>query len=106
MKDDQFYLIHIRECLEWIEKFTSEGKKGFLSDKKTQDAGLRNIEVIGEAVKHLSSEYRNAHAGIPWKQMAGMRDKLIHEYFGVNLDLVWEVVEKEIPKLKKELFAP
>lgn len=99
MKDDRVYLAHIRDCAQRILDYTREGKGGFDSDLKTQDAVLRNLEVIGEAVKHLSDEFRAAHTDIPWQQIAGMRDVLIHAYFGVKLETVWEVVRGHIPAL-------
>lgn len=76
-----------------------------MSDTKTQDAIVRNLEIIGEASKNLSSELKTAHASVPWKQIAGMRDKLIHEYFGVNLALVWESAERDIPRLQLTVDA-
>ena len=99
MKDDRVYLAHIRDAVERILKYTSEGKSEFEHDEKTQDAVVRNLEIIGEAAKNVSNEMREKQPDIPWRQLAGMRDKLIHEYFGVNLTIVWQVVEQEIPKL-------
>lgn len=60
---------------------------------------MRNIEIIGEAAKRLSEKFKNGHSAIPWKRICGMRDKVIHEYFGVDLQLVWEVVERDLPQL-------
>ena len=71
-----------------------------MADTKTQDAVIRNFEVIGEAVKSLSQAHRDAHPGIPWKRIAGLRDLLIHRYFGVKLETVWEVIERELPELR------
>ncbi len=96
MREDRVYLMHIRDCLARIFEYTSEGRDAFLADTKTQDAVIRNLEIIGEAVKNLSKPYKDAHAGIPWKRIAGMRDLLIHRYFGVKLDIVWDVIEKEL----------
>jgi len=75
----------------------------FLQDTKTQDAVVRNLEIIGEAAKQVSEEFKNASPQIPWKNIAGMRDKLIHDYFGVNLDIVWNVVKQDLPVLLNHL---
>ena len=101
MKDDRAYLLHIRDAIEKIRGYTSEGRKAFLNDPKTQDVVARNLEIIGEATKNLSDTLKRPHPGVPWKRIAGMRDKMIHEYLGVNLKLVWEVVDKELPLLRK-----
>ncbi|HSK81327.1 MAG TPA: DUF86 domain-containing protein [Thermoanaerobaculia bacterium] len=75
----------------------------FMADLKTQDAVVRALEVIGEAAKRLSPAVREQHASIPWKNMAGLRDKLIHDYFGVNLDIVWQIVTQELPPVALQL---
>lgn len=75
----------------------------FTRDLKTQDAIVRNIEIIGEAVKNLSVDFIDRYPHIPWKNIAGMGDKLIHHYFGVNVDIVWDVAKIEIPKLEKQI---
>jgi uncharacterized protein with HEPN domain len=69
----------------------------FLTDLKTQDAVIRTLEIVGEATKQLSQEVRTRHPAVPWKNMAGLRDKLIHDYFGVNFDIVWQIVSDELP---------
>jgi uncharacterized protein with HEPN domain len=71
--------------------------EAFVEDTKTQDAVIRNLEVIGEATKNLSAELRARHSDVPWRSMAGVRDRLIHDYFGVNLDIVWHIVAVELP---------
>ena len=75
----------------------------FSKDIKTQDAIIRNIEIIGEAVKNISDDFRNLYPCIPWKNIAGMRDKLIHQYFGVNIDIVWNVVKTDLPEIIKQI---
>lgn len=74
-----------------------------MEDAKTQDAVIRNLEIIGEATKHLSKEFRERHPDIPWKSMAGARDRLIHHYFGVNLDVVWRIVTDELLEVASRL---
>ena len=102
MKKDRIYLLHIRDALERI---LSQGKQAFFADPRTQDAVIRNLEVVGEAVKNLSESLKVRHATIPWKRIAGMRDKMIHEYFGVNLQLVWDAIEQEVPRLQQKIAA-
>jgi len=99
VKDDRVYLQHIQDAIKDIASYTSPGRDTFLSDRMRQDATLRKLEVIGQAVKNLSDDCKSREPSTPWKQIAGLRDKVIHEYFGVNLAIVWGVVEKELPKL-------
>jgi uncharacterized protein with HEPN domain len=79
--------------------------EAFLGDTKTQDAVIRNLEIIGEATKNLSAELRAKYLDLPWKGMAGVRDKLIHHYFGVNLDIVWQIVANELPEVAIQVEA-
>jgi len=103
LKDERAYFLHVRDAVDRILSYTAGGRESFLRDSKTQDAVIRNLEIIGEAVKQVSEATRAAYADVPWKRIAGMRDKMIHEYFGVNLDLVWEVVERELPTLRSRV---
>ncbi len=75
----------------------------FLNDIKTQDAVVRNLEIIGEAIKNISEELKDKYPRVPWKDLAGVRDKLIHHYFGVNLDIVWNIVKEELPGIILQL---
>ena len=99
MKDDGAYLQHIRDAANRILSYTKAGQASFIADTKTQDAVIRNFEIIGEAAKNLSETTRSKRTDIPWRQITGMRDKLIHGYFGVNLELVWRTVEIEVPRI-------
>lgn len=103
MKDDKVYLIHIVECIEWIEGYTKLGKEDFFNTKLIQDGVIRNLEIIGEAAKNVSKKTRGSYTEIPWRKMSGLRDILIHDYFGVDLEVVWNVVENELPKLKEQI---
>lgn len=103
MKDDRVYLSHIVECIENIEVYTSDGEDAFFSLKVIQDAVIRNLEIIGEATKRISKEIKILDQNLPWREMAGLRDVLIHDYFGVDLAIVWNVVANELPDVKKKV---
>jgi len=104
MKKDEAYLRHILDAISDIEKFTKDvTKEGFFENKEKQYAVLRALEVIGEATKNLSKQSKAKYPDVPWRDAAGMRDKLIHGYFGVNLELVWETIKNELPGLKKRI---
>ncbi|HMV43019.1 MAG TPA: DUF86 domain-containing protein [Leptospiraceae bacterium] len=103
MKDDLIYVRHILNEMSDIIEFSKGGENWFFQDKMTQKAIIRSLEVIGEAVKNISADFRESNPQVPWKDMAGMRDRLIHGYFDVSLERVWNVVENIIPSLKKQM---
>lgn len=104
MKKDKAYLQHILDTISDVEKFMENvNQEAFFKNKEKQYAVLRGLEIIGEAAKNLSKELKAKYGEVPWKDIAGMRDKLIHEYFGVKLELVWETVKKKLPELKKQI---
>ncbi|MEQ8924585.1 MAG: DUF86 domain-containing protein [Fulvivirga sp.] len=101
MKVNSVYIAHITEAINSILEYTSDlDEQEFLKNKLVQDAVIRNLQIIGEATKKINEQIRTKYSVIPWKQMAGMRDKLIHDYMGVDLWAVWAVVEIELPKIK------
>ena len=100
MKDDRPYLEHIHESILRIESYTTEGWDAFARSSMVQDAVVRNFEIIGEATKRLSDESKARHPRIPWRQIAGFRDVLIHDYMGVSMRRVWNAVENELPGLR------
>jgi uncharacterized protein with HEPN domain len=104
-KNDQVYLLHILEAIDQIREYTRDlDYNGFLKSRLVQDGVIRQLEIIGEATKKLSQETRNRASHIPWKDMAGMRDVLIHQYFGVDLVAVWTTVEQDLPFLEQEIM--
>jgi uncharacterized protein with HEPN domain len=100
VRDNRLYLSNIKECIERIESYTSEGREAFMQTPMIQDAVIRNFEIIGEATKRLSAELRISYPKIQWQQIAGFGDVLIHDYLKVNLNLIWGVVEKNFLELK------
>jgi uncharacterized protein with HEPN domain len=100
---DRDYLRHILGAIERIERYTGVGKDAFFAETHWQDAAILQLAIIGEAVKHLATETRNRMPAIPWKDIAGMRDFLIHDYFGVDLETVWETTQIDVPVLRRAI---
>jgi len=104
MKADGPYVLHILDAIAKIREFCKGmSRAGFAKDERTREAVVRKLEIIGEAAKHLSPEFKNNRKEVPWSRIAGMRDKLIHGYAGVDFDIVWNVIEKELPMLESAL---
>ncbi len=103
MKTDRAYLCHRRDSIAKIELYATVGKEEFMSLSHWQDAIIRNLEIIGEATKRLSNPLKDSYPNIPWRNIAGLRDVLIHDYMGVDLESVWNVVENDLPPLKEQL---
>ena len=100
-RDPRVYLDDILEAIQRIEQYSSyPDYSAFEKDKKTIDAVIRNFEVIGEASKKIPLAIRRKYPDIPWAEMAGMRDKLIHEYFGVNAQILWKTIKDDLPQIK------
>jgi len=103
-RTDRDFLGDIREAIRRIAAYTAGVTyEVFLTDTKTQDAIIRNLEIIGEATKKLSEGLRAKYPDVPWKSMAAARDRLTHHYFGINLDIVWQIVTAELPKVASQL---
>jgi uncharacterized protein with HEPN domain len=104
MRDYLLYLKDILAAIESIEGFIAGmDLEIFQTDDKTTSAVIRKLEIIGEAVKQIPDDTRQKHPQIPWKEMAGMRDKLIHFYFGVDHHLVWKAITERLPLVKQEI---
>ena len=104
-RDAKIFFEHILASIALIEGYTEgKTKEDFLCSIQLQDSVIRRIEIIGEAIKNIPTETKKNYPHIPWKKIAGTRDILIHEYFGIDLELTWEVVMKDIPDLKTKLI--
>ena len=105
-KDPTVYLGHMLDSVLAVESYlVGVRKPSFMKDQKLQDAVVRRLEIIGEAAKRVTEKVRESDASIPWKQICGMRDVLVHDYAFVDMNVVWPVAKREIPKLKKSIQA-
>ena len=104
MKDDIVYIKHILDAINDIESSVKNlSKEDFKKSKDIKDATVRRIEIIGEAAKNISKGMRNKYRDIEWKKIVGTRDIMIHAYFNVDLDIIWDIVKKDLPDLKKKI---
>ena len=103
-KEPLFFLKDIENSLDKISKYTKNLEfEQFVADEMLRDAVERNFEIIGEAVKNLPEDFRNKYPNIPFRQIAGMRDKLIHDYFGVDYEIVWRTIKDKLPEFEREI---
>lgn len=103
-KESLIFVLHIKDCLIHIDgHLKGIDKKSFEKSIKTQDAVLRRLEIIGEAANKVPASFKKKYPKVKWKSIIGARNILIHEYFGVNLDLIWQIIKKDLPILKKQI---
>jgi len=103
-KEDSVFIKHILDSINAIEDFSlGLSRKDLGSNRLKQSAIVREIEIIGEASRNISKEFKSKHNEIPWKEIVGTRDKIIHHYFGVNLDRIWDIIKNDVLDLKKKL---
>ena len=100
---DQVYVEHMLDCIARIEEYTQLARSRFFSSKLIQDAVVRNLQVLAESSQRLSEEAQSAEAQIPWRSIAGFRNILVHDYLGLDMETIWNVVEKELPPLRAAL---
>ena len=105
-RDSRVYLEDILGAIGKIRRYARGlSKQGFAADDKTLDAVVRNLEVIGEAVKQLPADLRAREPGIDWQKIAGLRDLLIHQYFGIDVDILWDIIQSKLPALEVSVSA-
>jgi uncharacterized protein with HEPN domain len=103
MKDDLVYIRHIMDAIVKIERYVSAGRDQYLAESMRHDAVMRELEIVGEATKQLSTGFRESHSHVPWRDIAGLRDVICHDYMGIELDVVWEITQKNLPTLKQQI---
>jgi uncharacterized protein with HEPN domain len=105
MKDDAVYLRHIQECIRRIEEDVAGGRQVFMASHTVQDAVLRNLQTLAESARRLSAAAKAAQPEVEWRTVAAFRNVLVHEYLGVDLDEVWQIVQRDVPDLKRAILA-
>lgn len=105
MRDDTVYLRHIRECIRRIEEDVAGGKETFLSSHTLQDAVLRNLQTMSESAQRLSDAVKMVYPQIEWRRISAFRNVLVHNYLGIDLEIVWEIVQHDVPELRRVILA-
>jgi len=105
MRDDRERLLDILEAIERIEKYAAQGQETFERNELVQTWIVHHLQIIGEASRTLSADLKDQHPEVPWSKIIGMRNILVHDYFGIDVDVVWSVVERDLPDLKRQIEA-
>jgi uncharacterized protein with HEPN domain len=105
MKDDTVYLRHILECIRRIEENTADGRDRFMSSHTLQDAALRNLQTLSESTQRLSDNLKETQPTIEWRKIEAFRNVLVHDYLGIDLEIIWEIIQRDIPKLKQAILS-
>ena len=103
MKDDRFYLIHVTECIARVKEYVTPGQEAFMASNLIQDAVLRNLQTLGESARRLSDETKAQSPEVDWRGIIGFRNVMVHNYLGITLDRVWQVIEKDLPTLEHQI---
>jgi uncharacterized protein with HEPN domain len=105
IKDDRLYLIHIKECIDRIDRYRSNGRAGFFADTMIQDAIVRNLQTLAESTQRLSDTTKSKKPDVDWRAIAAFRNVVVHDYLGVDLEQIWHIVERDLPEFKSHIEA-
>jgi uncharacterized protein with HEPN domain len=103
MKDERLYLIHIRECLDRIKRYTGQGREAFLTSELIQDAVLRNLQTMAESVKRLSQSFKEDYPEVEWQEVIGLRNVLVHDYLDIDEVEIWDIVAQDLPPFERHI---
>ncbi|NTV15359.1 MAG: DUF86 domain-containing protein [Desulfobulbaceae bacterium] len=105
MKDDGLYRIHIQECIARIESYTKGIEfERFSKSPMVQDAVLRNLQILAESTQRLSEDFKKSHPAVDWRKISGLRNILVHDYLGIDLETVWNILARDLPGLQESLL--
>ena len=105
MKDDTVYLRHIQDCIRRIEENTTGGRDRFMTSHTLQDAVLRNLQTMAESTQRLSGVLKAKHPDVEWRRIAEFRNVLVHDYLGVDMERVWDITQRDVPRLKQAILT-
>jgi uncharacterized protein with HEPN domain len=103
--DDRLYLVHIQECIGRIELYTADGKTVFMADSRTQDAVLRNLHTLAESSQRISEPLKASRLDVDWRAIAAFRNVVVHDYLGIDLNQIWDIVQNDLPGLKRAIIS-
>jgi uncharacterized protein with HEPN domain len=103
MKDDRLYFVHIQDCINHIVEYTLDGKDAFLKDRKTQDAVLRNLHTLSESIQRISPDLKVKYPDVRWREISAFRNIIVHDYLGVDLERIWDIIERDLPVLRTQV---
>ena len=103
MRDDRERILDILDAIEYINKYSARGRQAFETEELIQNWIVHHLQILGEAAARVSDDFKNVHPEIPWAKIIGMRNILVHDYFGIDADVVWSVVEKDLSELEKKI---
>lgn len=103
MKADRVYLIYVTECIERVEAYTGKGREAFFEDRMAQDAVLRNLHTLSESVQRISESLKRQHPDVLWRTIVAFRQVVVHDYLEVDLEQIWDIVERDLPELNRQI---